>query len=92
MIQKKVTVVFGPMASGKTHNAEALKTFFGADSIVDNYPHWLYRQPLPDDNALVLTDDLSATMKKLVGNYSLYQVYYLQEALRQMAEAGPEKQ
>lgn len=33
----KIVVVYGPMASGKTHNAEAIAAHFGCTNIVDNF-------------------------------------------------------
>lgn len=33
----KIVVVYGPMASGKTHHAEAIAAHFGCTNIVDNF-------------------------------------------------------
>lgn len=33
----RIVVVYGPMASGKTHNAEAIAAHFGCTNIVDNF-------------------------------------------------------
>lgn len=35
--RKSILVVYGPMASGKTHNAEAIAAHFGCRNIVDNF-------------------------------------------------------
>ncbi|AEH88166.1 hypothetical protein [Mesorhizobium opportunistum] len=47
------TIVFGPMACGKTRNAEALRRHFGCDRVVDE---WDGRKRLPE-NSLALTID-----------------------------------
>lgn len=46
------TVIYGPMACGKTRNKEKLRLTLGCDSVVDD---WCGYGPLPQGNVLVLT-------------------------------------
>ncbi|MEO3997200.1 hypothetical protein [Mesorhizobium sp. CAU 1732] len=55
------TIVYGPMACGKTCNAEALRILTGCDRVVDD---WDGYRPLPEGNVLVLTYLTGADIKR----------------------------
>lgn len=52
MAKKKSVVVYGPMACGKTRNAEKLRAHFGLDRVVDD---WDGKQ-FEDEGVLYLTN------------------------------------
>jgi hypothetical protein len=59
-----VTIIHGPRACGKTHNAELFRRKYGHREIIDG---WDGRSKLPDD-ALVLTNVLPPQMKLPAGD------------------------
>ena len=58
-----ITIVYGPPACGKTHNAERLARHFGCTSIVDG---WDGRSDLPP-NSLALTVEHPSRLPRLRG-------------------------
>lgn len=60
-----ITVIYGPQASGKTRNAEALKRHYGCRRIVDDVFHvHLNRAKRGDSDVLLRSGDLVLTNDK----------------------------
>ena len=72
---KRSVFVYGPMASGKTANAEALRQHFGLDTILDD---WQYGDRWPSRGALILTRE---DPRELLGSHAPEQVYSIGDAL-----------
>ncbi|MGW8204372.1 hypothetical protein ACWGM0_17730 [Sphingomonas bisphenolicum] len=51
-----ITIIYGPMRSGKTFHKTAFASKFSCTHIVEDWlPQRPFRQKIPDDGALVLT-------------------------------------
>lgn len=99
----KIVVLYGPMASGKTHNAEAIAAHFGCTNIVDNFASGgamgggATRGPLKIEAGtllLVTAPEVSAyALRKVITHYNpdalntLMAIVSISEALEAIAPA-----
>ncbi|MBV2148592.1 hypothetical protein KRZ98_09875 [Sphingobium sp. AS12] len=60
-----ITVIHGPMRSGKTFHRDAFAAHYRCTRIVDDWlPQRPFRQAMPDDDSLVLTTASTAEIEK----------------------------
>lgn len=82
---RKVVIVFGPPATGKTRNAEALKEHFGCTRVVDN---WDYKRNKLEPGDIALCNDISdirqLDVSKWVDPGVAVEAYHIDRALERL--------
>jgi hypothetical protein len=80
---KNPTVIYGPMACGKTRNKERLRAALCCDSVVDD---WDGSKPLPRGNVLVLTYlDPNEIRRRAGGHYAALEFFSFMRGLENQA-------